>query len=49
VEYFHDHARLEPMLFAGAATMRDGYLAAAADRPGNGLELLPAAEQFRTG
>ena len=49
VEYFHDHARLEPMIFDGAATMADGGLSTAPGGAGNGLELRAAAEQFRTG
>jgi L-alanine-DL-glutamate epimerase-like enolase superfamily enzyme len=37
-EYFHDHARLEPLLFDGAATVRGGRLHVE-DRPGLGIEL----------
>jgi L-alanine-DL-glutamate epimerase-like enolase superfamily enzyme len=39
VEYFHDHVRIEQMLFDGAATVRDGALHPDLDRPGMGLEL----------
>ncbi len=39
VEYFHDHARIERLLFDGALTPEGGALAPAADRPGLGLEL----------
>jgi L-alanine-DL-glutamate epimerase-like enolase superfamily enzyme len=39
-EYFHDHARLEPLLFEGAARIDDGCLRVAADRPGLGIALL---------
>ena len=39
LEYFHDHARLEPMLFDGVLEPRDGALHPDLSRPGNGLEL----------
>jgi L-alanine-DL-glutamate epimerase-like enolase superfamily enzyme len=39
LEYFHDHARLEPMLFDGVPEPRDGLLAPDRSRPGLGLEL----------
>ena len=39
VEYFHDHARIEHMLFDGALVPRDGALRPDASRPGFGLEL----------
>jgi L-alanine-DL-glutamate epimerase-like enolase superfamily enzyme len=39
VEYFHDHARLESMLFDGAAVPIDGVLHPDPSRPGLGLEL----------
>jgi L-alanine-DL-glutamate epimerase-like enolase superfamily enzyme len=38
LEYFHDHVRIEGMLFDGAARPRDGALWPDLDRPGNGLE-----------
>jgi L-rhamnonate dehydratase len=37
LEYFHDHARLEPLLFDGVVAPIDGALRFAADRPGHGL------------
>jgi L-alanine-DL-glutamate epimerase-like enolase superfamily enzyme len=37
IEYFHDHARIEHMLFDGAATPRDGKLIPDPSRPGLGL------------
>jgi L-alanine-DL-glutamate epimerase-like enolase superfamily enzyme len=47
LEYFHDHARIEQMLFDGALEPRDGALHPDPDRPGLGLELVPrAAEAF---
>ena len=42
LEYFHDHVRIEHMLFDGALTPRGGCLHPAADRPGFGLELKQA-------
>lgn len=39
VEYFHDHARIEGMLFEGAARPAHGTLAPDRSRPGFGLEL----------
>lgn len=42
LEYFHDHARLETMLFDGAARIRDGQIAPDLTRPGLGLTLKAA-------
>jgi L-alanine-DL-glutamate epimerase-like enolase superfamily enzyme len=39
LEYFHDHVRLEPLLFDGVLEPRDGALEPNRSRPGNGLEL----------
>ena len=39
VEYFHDHARIEQLLFDGAPTPVDGRLRPDPTRPGLGLEL----------
>jgi L-alanine-DL-glutamate epimerase-like enolase superfamily enzyme len=39
VEYFHDHARIEPLFFDGAAELRAGMLAPDLSRPGLGLTL----------
>jgi len=39
LEYFHDHTRIERMLFDGVATPTDGALRPSLDRAGNGLEL----------
>jgi L-alanine-DL-glutamate epimerase-like enolase superfamily enzyme len=48
IEYFHDHARIERMLFDGALDPADGFLAPDPDRPGHGLELrVKDAEAFR--
>ncbi len=38
LEYFHDHARIEHMLFDGALTPKDGVLYPDLSRPGMGLE-----------
>jgi len=39
VEYFHDHARIEGLLFDGTPALRDGFLCPDPDTPGTGLEL----------
>jgi L-alanine-DL-glutamate epimerase-like enolase superfamily enzyme len=39
VEWFHDHVRIERMLFDGAPVPRDGLLRADTGRPGFGVEL----------
>ncbi len=47
LEYFHDHARIEHMLFDGALTPVDGRLRPDLSRPGFGLELKRAdAERY---
>lgn len=38
LEYFHDHARIEHMLFDGALTPKDGVLYPDLSRPGMGLD-----------
>ncbi len=38
LEYFHDHVRIEHLLFDGVITPRGGQLHPDLDRPGNGLE-----------
>jgi L-alanine-DL-glutamate epimerase-like enolase superfamily enzyme len=48
LEYFHDHVRLEGMLFDGVLLPRDGILEPDLSSPGHGLELKRAdAEPFR--
>lgn len=48
VEYFHDHARIERMLFEGAIQATKGELRPDLSRPGLGLELKKAdAERYR--
>ena len=39
LEYFHDHVRIERMLFDGVVDPVDGALVPDLERPGNGLEL----------
>ena len=41
LEYFHDHVRIEHLLFDGAVEPVDGTLVPDLARPGNGLELKP--------
>jgi L-alanine-DL-glutamate epimerase-like enolase superfamily enzyme len=48
LEYFHDHVRIENMLFDGVLQPKDGCLWPS-DRPGIGLEFKRAdAERYRT-
>ncbi|MGH3158633.1 MAG: enolase C-terminal domain-like protein [Streptosporangiaceae bacterium] len=50
VEYFHDHQRIEQMLFDGAVEARGGEITPDPVSPGLGLRLRAAdAEQFRPG
>jgi L-alanine-DL-glutamate epimerase-like enolase superfamily enzyme len=47
LEYFHDHVRLEPLLFDGVVEPKDGALEPDRSRPGHGLELKRAdAERY---
>jgi L-alanine-DL-glutamate epimerase-like enolase superfamily enzyme len=48
IEYFHDHVRIERMLFDGTLEPSDGCLVPDRSRPGLGLQLKRAdAERFR--
>ena len=47
IEYFHDHARVESLLFDGTLEPEDGCLCPDASRPGLGLELKADAERYR--
>jgi L-alanine-DL-glutamate epimerase-like enolase superfamily enzyme len=48
VEYFHDHVRIESMIFDGAIQAKNGVLKPDVSRPGLGLELKRTdAEQYR--
>lgn len=50
LEYFHDHVRIEHMLFEGVLEPRGGRLAPDRSRPGNGLSLREQdAERFLIG
>ncbi len=46
IEWFHDHVRLEDMLFDGVVTPADGALAPDRSRPGLGLELRSDANRY---
>jgi L-alanine-DL-glutamate epimerase-like enolase superfamily enzyme len=47
LEYFHDHVRIEELLFDGIPELRDGALWPDRTRPGHGLELKHAdAERY---
>ncbi len=45
LEYFHDHVRIEQLLFDGVLSPRDGALRPDQGRPGNGLEFKREAAQ----
>ena len=48
LEYFHDHARIESMLFDGSPSPSDGVLKPAVDRPGLGITFKRQdAERYR--
>ncbi len=47
IEYFHDHVRIERMLFEGMPEVREGCLAPDTDRPGLGLTLSLAAQKYQ--
>jgi L-alanine-DL-glutamate epimerase-like enolase superfamily enzyme len=48
VEYFHDHVRIDHMLFDGALEQKDGTLQPDRTRPGHGMEFKSGdAERYR--
>ena len=50
LEWFHDHVRIEQMLFDGAVAADGGQAAVNLDRPGNGLTFRSAdAQKYRSG
>ncbi len=49
VEWFIDHARLEPLLVEGAPTVSAGVLHLDADKRGHGMRLRADADEYRTG
>ncbi|HZY75882.1 MAG TPA: enolase C-terminal domain-like protein [Jatrophihabitantaceae bacterium] len=48
IEFFADHARLEPQLFDGVPVVRDGLIRANTS-PGHGLALSSDADRWKTG
>jgi L-alanine-DL-glutamate epimerase-like enolase superfamily enzyme len=48
VEWFADHARLEPLLVDGAPVVADGQMAVP-EGPGHGMTVRPEAEEWRVG
>ncbi|WP_153502795.1 enolase C-terminal domain-like protein [Cumulibacter manganitolerans] len=49
VEWFADHARLEPLLVDGLPAVAAGALHPDAGSPGHGMRIRPDAERWRTG
>lgn len=49
IEYFVDHARLEPLLFDGVPAPEDGQLRPQASSPGHGMTLAGGAADYRRG
>jgi hypothetical protein len=50
VEYFHDHQRIEQMLFDGTLSPKGGAMTPDPDQPGLGMALRTAdAEAYRRG
>jgi L-alanine-DL-glutamate epimerase-like enolase superfamily enzyme len=49
VEWFADHAHLEPLLVDGGPEARDGALHPDPDAPGHGMRLSVQSDQWRTG
>jgi L-alanine-DL-glutamate epimerase-like enolase superfamily enzyme len=49
VEYFHDHARLDPMLFEGLPAVGDGQIRLDPGAPGHGMALRADADRHRIG
>ena len=47
IEYFIDHARLEPKLFTGLPTAAGGLLTPDTTRPGHGMSLAATAAHYR--
>ena len=48
LDWFHDHVRIEQMLFDGAPVAHDGAIGPTSARPGHGLAFKPQdAERFR--
>jgi L-alanine-DL-glutamate epimerase-like enolase superfamily enzyme len=47
VELFHDHERVDALLFAGTLDPSGGSMSPDPDAPGHGMELQDAAEEYR--
>jgi L-alanine-DL-glutamate epimerase-like enolase superfamily enzyme len=47
LEYFHDHVRVESLLFEGSPQPRDGLLKPDREAPGLGLAMAAEAERYR--
>ena len=47
VEWFADHAALEPLLVDGVPVVRDGRMSADTERPGHGMRLAATAQAYR--
>ncbi len=47
VEWFADHARLEPVLLDGVPVVEDGLLSVTGDAPGHGMTLSDRGADFR--
>ncbi|GJF11922.1 mandelate racemase [Mycolicibacterium cyprinidarum] len=47
IEYFVDHARLEPLLFEGVPEPADGQLRPQGSQPGHGMTLAGGADRYR--
>lgn len=46
IEAFHDHMRLEPLLFDGVPEWTDGTMQPDVERPGHGMSLRPDADRY---
>ncbi|HYJ74389.1 MAG TPA: hypothetical protein VEV65_02270 [Kineosporiaceae bacterium] len=49
MEWFHDHVRIERMLFEGAPSATGGAMHADLAAPGHGTTLRPGAEDYLVG
>jgi L-alanine-DL-glutamate epimerase-like enolase superfamily enzyme len=49
LEWFHDHVRIENLLFAGTLDPTGGEITPSSERPGHGLTLRPDADRYRHG
>jgi len=49
VEYFHDHHRVENLLFEGTLSPDGGVLRPRCDSLGHGMALRPGSDEYRRG